>query len=256
LKKAKVEIVPREFAEIVIWSVFPNKQIPSFAKNSRQLNWLYTGENIRPHFSPFDVVFSYDYSNRKNAFRLPLWWLYLNLDARPDDAHKADNLINPYNLHKPRKIEWINNSTISAFIGNMTDLRVQTINSLPPRLKFIGFGTAFENLIDSKIGQVGKFSYNLCFENDYFPGYHTEKLLQAWVLETVPLYFGSKTVGLDFNSNSFINLANFRSLEGFWDYILGLNISDCVKIVNSPLLNSPIDFSEFESFLNNNLVNI
>ena len=56
---------------------------------------FYTPENIRPDFSACDFAFSFDYNNRKNHFRLPLYSLYI-------DHH---NMLDQYFLIYPAKIQ-------------------------------------------------------------------------------------------------------------------------------------------------------
>ena len=249
-----IEIVGQEEADVVITPCSPDKKVPNVSKaHSRQKNWFYTGENLRPNFESYDAVFSFDLTLRKNAFRLPLWWLYLDFSLSKTSPNLSDFQINPNKLHHPREISSDFNNSISSFVGNLTELRRDAFNSIPSSMDFTGFGLSFNNQIESKLGQKGKFDFNLCFENSYFPGYHTEKLLQAWSMESVPLYFGAKTVSLDFNSKAFINLAEFPNLQEFWIYIKSLSRRQKSQIINAPLLEKPLDISPLVSFIESNL---
>ena len=122
----------------------------------------------------------------------------------------------------------------------MTKLRMETISSVPSSISFTGFGSAFNNPVDTKLKYRGQFDFNLCFENSYFPGYHTEKMVQAWAMESVPLYFGAKTVMLDFNRDCFINLSDFSTISNFWSHVASLTRKEQELIINSPLIKDPL----------------
>jgi hypothetical protein len=239
-------------ADIVIWSVFPNRHIKSLPRNLRKkTNWFFTGENTRPNFEIFDAVFSFDYSDRPNAFRLPLWWLYLDWNLASRAIHSADNRLNPYLLHLPRDIKITSEAenSVSAFIGNQTQLRKSFIDSAPTNLNFTGFGSVYGNPVPSKLALASKFEFNVCFENSYFPGYHTEKLLQAWAMNSIPLYYGAVTAIMDFNPQAFLNLSRFQGIEQFWEHIIKLTKQQKEFILNQPLLLKPLELDPLNEFL-------
>jgi hypothetical protein len=236
-----VEVVELENAQLVIRSCFPNIQVPSITKiRSKQINWFFTGENLRPLKNVYDLNLSFDLSKHSNSFRLPLWWLYLDWTLSPTSDHISDSRLNPYVLHLPRRLSKESTNNVSAFIGNMTKLRMETISSVPSSISFTGFGSAFNNPVDTKLKYRGQFDFNLCFENSYFPGYHTEKMVQAWAMESVPLYFGAKTVMLDFNRDCFINLSDFSTISNFWSHVASLTRKEQELIINSPLIKDPL----------------
>jgi hypothetical protein len=249
-----IEVVEVADADLVITSCFPDKKVPKIPKSRNgKINWFYSGENLRPNFETFHANFSFDYSVRSNAFRLPLWWMYLDWTLEPNSPHFDESRINPYVLHLPREVKRVPQNTISAFIGNMTNLRRSTIERMPQLFEFSGFGSAFKNPSPSKIAFIGTFGYNLCFENSYFPGYHTEKLLQAWVMESIPLYFGAKTVSLDFQAQCFINLAEHANIEDFWRSVSELTDHRKMSILNSPLVKEPLKLDALTRFIRNHL---
>lgn len=249
-----IEVVETTEADLVITSCFPNKKIPKIPKSrNAKTNWFYTGENLRPNFEKYNANFSFDFSDRSNAFRLPLWWMYLDWTLDPDSPHLDESRINPYVLHLPRDVRRVPQNTVSAFIGKMTNLRRSTIELMPQIYEFNGFGSAFNNPSPPKIRFIGKFGYNLCFENSYFPGYHTEKLLQAWVMESIPLYFGAKTVSLDFQTQCFLNLAEYSNIEDFWQSVSELSDHQKISILNSPLAKEPLNLDGIMKFIRNHL---
>jgi len=61
--------------------------------------------------------------------------------------------------------------------------------------------------------------FSIAFENNYFPGYTTEKLSDPLVARSLPIYFGNPKVAEIFNPESYINVADFDSWERAIDYI-------------------------------------
>tara|TARA_R110000765_G_scaffold392444_3_gene485613 strand:+ start:341 stop:1219 length:879 start_codon:yes stop_codon:yes gene_type:complete len=64
-----------------------------------------------------------------------------------------------------------------------------------------------------KIEFLSKFKSNLCFENDDRDGYVCEKILHAFYAGCLPIYWGPKNVGEDFNKKAFIDIRDFESDE-------------------------------------------
>lgn len=79
-----------------------------------------------------------------------------------------------------------------------------------------GFGRA-SGVTDprSKYEILEPYVFNLCFENSMFPGYYTEKIVQAWAAGTIPLYFSDTLVKSDFNKAAFLNRNDFPTLSAF-----------------------------------------
>jgi hypothetical protein len=75
------------------------------------------------------------------------------------------------------------------------------------------------------------------FENDLFPGYVTEKSIEAWATGAIPLYWGSDPSGF-LNQNAMINLANYQSLEHFVNKVEEISTSKEMweAIASQPIL--------------------
>ena len=54
------------------------------------------------------------------------------------------------------------------------------------------------------------------FENSSYPGYCTEKLVQSFAAQAVPIYWGDPTAADTFNEEAFINCNRY----GSWDEVL------------------------------------
>lgn len=58
-----------------------------------------------------------------------------------------------------------------------------------------------------------QYRFSLAIENSSFPGYITEKIIDAWAAGTVPIYWGDKDIAKSFNSESFIDLSDCSNLD-------------------------------------------
>jgi len=85
------------------------------------------------------------------------------------------------------------------------------------------YGSAVGRPVPDKYSIAKRYKFMLCFENDLFPGYVTEKPLDAWLSGCIPLWYGIDSVGL-LNQSSLLNAAAFDSLEAFVDAVGELNL--------------------------------
>ena len=64
-----------------------------------------------------------------------------------------------------------------------------------------------------KIAYQRDFRFTIAFESVEMPGYTTEKLLDALLSGTIPIYWGNPLVSIDVRPGSFINAYDFATLE-------------------------------------------
>jgi|25_taG_2_1085351.scaffolds.fasta_scaffold00143_35 hypothetical protein len=65
----------------------------------------------------------------------------------------------------------------------------------------------------SKLEFQSKCKFSIAFENSSSPGYTTEKLMHAYITNTIPIYWGNPEVVKDFNPKSLINCHEYGNLE-------------------------------------------
>jgi hypothetical protein len=77
----------------------------------------------------------------------------------------------------------------------------------------------------------------LCFENDIYPGYITEKPFEAYLAGTIPLYYGLDVEGF-INPKAVINLIDYDDFESWINYIKEIENSATKykKVYEQPLL--------------------
>ncbi|HEY8784029.1 MAG TPA: glycosyltransferase family 10 [Mucilaginibacter sp.] len=63
---------------------------------------------------------------------------------------------------------------------------------------------------------LSPYKFTIAFENDISPGYQTEKLYDAMMAGSIPIYFGDRFVGDIFNTKSFIDAAEYLPRKNQW----------------------------------------
>lgn len=77
-----------------------------------------------------------------------------------------------------------------------------------------------------KIRFLRSFKFNLAYENRSLPGYTTEKIFEAMIARSLPIYWGDPDINEHFNPKSFLNRADYRSDEELIEHIAALDQDD------------------------------
>ena len=100
-------------------------------------------------------------------------------------------------------------------------------------------------LNDSKSDFQRKCKFTLCFESTLHYGFVTEKIMDAFYADTIPVYYGSPTAADIFNKDAFINVADYDSFEAAIEKIKELDQDDekYLEMLRQPILVDP-DYPE------------
>lgn len=92
------------------------------------------------------------------------------------------------------------------------------------------------NWVLDKLDFLKEYKFTIAFENFSSPGWVTEKLTHPMLVNSIPIYVGHKDVSKEFNTKSFINYNDFRSMKEFIDFIIKVDNDDKLyeKILNEP----------------------
>ena len=102
----------------------------------------------------------------------------------------------------------------------------------------------------SEISSNGlKFKFILCPEIDFYPGYVTKIMFEAYLAGAVPIYFGDIGVDQNINPKAFVNSRDFPNISDLVSYVCGLDSSSYRKIYEQPLLLSTPSFSKVLSVI-------
>lgn len=171
---------------------------------------FYTGENKRPNFNRCDYSFSFDYPVNARNFRLPLYRVYPQypLLFAPRDPDKI--------ISENRKFCSFVNSNAKA------KERILLFDALSEYKQVDSGGKVRNNVggrVPDKVKFISNYKFNIAFENASHPGYATEKLMEALVTNTIPIYWGDPDIGNDFNTKAFINVHEFESMDAVVEHV-------------------------------------
>ena len=209
--------------------------------------WI-TFENRRPPFSSFQRTLSFDIDDYSGTnLYLPLWLVYLDMFGRnpPWSRHS----VTQDSLFAVRTRRYENREFACAFINNPNQLRLRAIEKLSAIGKVDVYGRMTGNYVKDKIEVSKRYKFSICFENDLFPGYVTEKPLEAWLGDTVPLYWGYDKESY-LNTKCMINLNSFDSLNEFVKYVEIVNKDELIynALYSEPFLSRRYDTNSLLDF--------
>lgn len=189
---------------------------------------FYTGENRRPWNYKAHFAITFDHFDNERHYRLPLYvidhWLMVN---KLGMSH--------INEIKRTELDVLEKTKFCGFIsGNpASQKRNDAFQTLSKYKQVDSAGPLFNNIgyvlprgleaARNKNEWLKPYKFNLCFENSSWPGYCTEKLFHAFYMKTVPIYWGSPTVTMDFNPKAFVNWHDFDNEQDFYNEILELD---------------------------------
>jgi len=86
-----------------------------------------------------------------------------------------------------------------------------------------------------------KCKFSLCFESTAHNGFVTEKIMDAFYADTIPVYYGSPSVTEIFNKDAFINCSDYASFEEVIEVIKELDQDDekYLAMLRQPILVDP-----------------
>lgn len=86
------------------------------------------------------------------------------------------------------------------------------------------------------VDEFSKYQFAVVFENQEKRGYITEKLLQAFIGNTIPIYFGDHVLAKQlFNPNAFICVRDFESYDDCIDYIINMSSEKIEEMLDEPM---------------------
>lgn len=193
----------------------------------------FTGENDVPDFNECDYGISFQRINFGNRhLRLPLYCVHGTFDGVFAKRTLSD-------------ADAINRGFCSAVLSNSVACEPYRLSIIEKiiRIRDIGFGGSYKNnvggRVPDKISFCKKYKFNLALENSKVDGYITEKIVDAFASEAIPIYWGAQDVVEDFNPGSFINLNDFNNLDEAVEYIKKVDSDDSLylKMLNEEKIN-------------------
>lgn len=192
----------------------------------------YTGENIAPDFNLVDYGLGFpeiDFYDR--YLRLPHYVLY----PRACKLALSDKTLSDEEYLNRKFCNYVISNAVSA------DDRRQMIKLLEG-YKEVASGGRYKNNVGGPVADKIEFAkgykFSLAFENSGARGYTTEKIMEAFASNTVPIYWGNPDIAKEFNSEAFINCHDFDSFDDVMEYVKQVDNDDelYLKMVKAPIV--------------------
>jgi alpha(1,3/1,4) fucosyltransferase len=211
---------------------------------------FYTGECITPDFNECDYAIGFDrLTYRDRYLRIPIYRLF---------QYKKDYKL-LFERHPFTNKDLKNKTGFCNFIYSncfAQEKRTDIFEKLS-KYKVVDSGGRYRNNIgnvvkDKKFFQQ-QYKFSIAFENVSYDGYLTEKLVDAFVAGTIPIYYGDPRVILDFNEKAFINCHSYKNLDEVVERVKEIDNNDNIylQIMNESPAKYEIDNEDLRKFLFN-----
>jgi len=230
-----VEITAPNKADLIIIGPFNSKKrdyrkalgklgIGDDRPSSGALRLYQCYENMRDNGVAADYRIESDLKPHSDRyFRLPAWvgtidWSHEGFRNRP--SPRVEKLLTIEQLMRPLGPALLNRPRQAALMTtHMREPRRMLFDTLSRIMPTQGFGRPFDPSIRShndsgfaKDVVLRDFAVNLCPENSLYPGYYTEKIIDAYGAGCLPVTWTDPNVRVDFNPKAFVNALDFAAI--------------------------------------------
>ena len=203
-------------------------------------NIWFTGENVRPPLhQKWDKFLSYDLDDfgGRNIY-LPLWALRLSHTIESADATQSS-------LATTRTAIATRGKRICAVISNPEPFRMNFVEKLSKYVAVDVFGKTGLPL-HNKYETLQQYQFNICFENDLYPGYVTEKPFEAYISGCIPIWRGLDDGG-HLNQDALINVSGKRTSSAIEEILDNLTDEYVFRTTSQPLIMKKINLKEISA---------
>ena len=209
-----------------------------------QVRIMYVGENYIPDFNLVDYgICNYPIHLQDRAFHFPFC---LDEFGHCESLQKKDRNY-PDSILK-EKIYFANfiagHESEDGIRGNFfkkLDKEYKRVESVGSYLNNQLDGKQVQWVNDSKRLFQSKCKFTLCFESTKHEGFVTEKLMDAFYADTIPIYYGSDSAKEIFNEKAFIHCSDYSSFEEVLAKIKELDEDDekYMEMLRQPIFVNP-----------------
>lgn len=188
---------------------------------------MFMGENLSPDFTVFDYVIGFDLIDFPGRyFRLPFAFYF-------DDATPWV----PEELTEERAYEILKQKKYFCnFIyrhRSSHEIRERLFYEISEKYKNVtSFGAYLNNVGTNGCNWREKHEYllsskfTIAADSIHYPGFVTEKLVDSFRFHSIPIYYGSGAIGIDFNKDSFIECSGVGDIDNVIEKIKQLDEND------------------------------
>ena len=136
----------------------------------------------------------------------------------------------------------------------LQDRRLEIIEAMLKRAKLDLFGGGWDKLyrippdvrkriapllktpitsVSDKRDCLSRYKFNICFENYAAPSYVTEKIFDAMLAGTVPVYLGAQNIVNYVPASCFVDASRFATMDELSDYLETITESQALAIISA-----------------------
>jgi hypothetical protein len=233
LLKTEYNVVIDKNPDYLFFSVFGYNHL----KYRNCIKIFYSGENIESDFNSCDYAIAnshWDIGDR--YFRYPTW-------ATMIDVYGSDLWEQMMN-RKIDKEKLLNRKFCNFVYSNKKaadPIRELFFKELSKYKKVDSGGSFLNNIggpVSNKMQFIKDYKFTIAFENSSLSGYTTEKIIQPMAACSIPVYWGDPDIYKDFNTDAFINVNDFASIDDAIKEIIRLDNDDdeYIRKLHNPLI--------------------
>ncbi len=203
-----------------------------------------TGENHSADLNNYDYALTHDLVEDDRRHRLPFWQVapLFTPELRALAVHEPAP-ITPEELEAERRgfCSFICRNSVcrkrNHFVRRLNALR--KVDCAGPFMNNVGFllPKGVRHKLDYQRGRL----FSVAYENEASPGYQTEKIMDALLSRSIPLYWGNPEVETEFNPEAFVHARRFPSEKALIRHIMELaeDPARMAAIINAPRYRDP-----------------
>lgn len=219
------------------------KELP-VPKNKSAIKIFYSSEHQKPDMSQCDWAFSYAYEdeiNHPRYMRIPEYYWFgagKNLVKGKDYAKKiiSQNRKKFCNFIFSNEVKYRNDFFKKLSQYKRVDAPGRCMRNMDPLEKEGHEKLSAEEWTKHKLKFMENYKFTIAIENYLLSGYTDEKIYHAMISGTIPIYYGNPKVSRDFNTNSFINVGDYKNFDEVVKRIKEIDQNDSLyeKILSEP----------------------
>jgi hypothetical protein len=208
--------------------------IDHYALNYPGVRIWVTGENLIPDFNVVDYAIGFnDIHFGDRYLRWPLYRWHRTISECEDIRKRAIEKVPA--THRARFC-----ACVISNVSNRQGPLAEICDALE-LYQGMTYGGRWRNNIGRRVSDKVKLlqehKFSIAFENTSYPGYTTEKIVDAFLAGTIPVYWGDPTVTQHFNPRAFVQCTNELSIPDVVKRIKEINES---KEYYESMLREPI----------------
>ncbi len=168
---------------------------------------------------------------------------FANFTAVPFEQKKFATMISGNKKISNWKKDWVLKFLYGFNVSNIYQQRFALIYHYQDTGRFDLYGVGwdknesaavkkvYKGKVEDKTATFKNYKFAFCFENSVFPGYVTEKILDAMYSGCVPVYLGAPNVADFVSADSFINAEDFENFEQLDEFLQSITQSQYNKYI-------------------------